>query len=68
MATKISANSPTRIERGSPPASAFDDGMNVPPPSAAHAGDGMDEARKLARRYMPNAVFSLAGIAFASDS
>ena len=39
-----------------------------PPPSAAHASDGMEVAREMARRYMPDAVQFLAGLAFAPDS
>jgi hypothetical protein len=39
-----------------------------PPPSTAHAGDGMEVARELARRYLPDAVVFLAGLAFAPDS
>jgi hypothetical protein len=40
----------------------------VPPPSAAYAADGMEGARELARRYLPDAVRFLAGIALAPDS
>jgi hypothetical protein len=40
----------------------------VPPPSTAYAADGMDGARELARRYLPDAVRLLAGIALAPDS
>jgi hypothetical protein len=39
-----------------------------PPPSASHAGDGMKVAREMARRYLPDAVVFLAGLAFAPDS
>jgi hypothetical protein len=40
----------------------------VPSPSTANAGDGMELAREEARRYLPDAVRLLAGIAFAPDS
>jgi hypothetical protein len=40
----------------------------APAPSAAHAGDGMELARELARRYLPDTVRLLAGIALAPDT
>ena len=40
----------------------------APSPSAASAADGMESTRALARRYLPDAVRLLAGIAFAPDS
>ena len=41
---------------------------SAPKPSAASAADGMESTRALARRYLPDAVRLLAGIAFAPDS
>jgi hypothetical protein len=41
---------------------------SVPAPSEAHAGDGMELARELARRYLPDTVRLLAGIALAPDT
>jgi hypothetical protein len=40
----------------------------APSPSAASAPEGMENTRVLARRYLPDAVRLLAGIAFAPDS
>ena len=40
----------------------------APSPSAASSPDGMECARALARRYLPDAVRLLAGIAFAPNS
>jgi hypothetical protein len=40
----------------------------APAPSAVSARDGMESTRALARRYLPDAVRLLAGIAFAPDS
>ena len=40
----------------------------APLPSAASALEGMENTRALARRYLPDAVRLLAGIAFAPDS
>ena len=40
----------------------------APAPSAASAADGMERTRALARRYLPDVVRLLAGIAFAPDS
>ena len=37
-------------------------------PSAAHAPDGVKSARELARRYLPDTVRLLAGIALRPDS
>jgi hypothetical protein len=37
-------------------------------PSATSASDGIENTRTLARRYLPDAVRLLAGIAFAPDS
>ena len=42
--------------------------FEAPTPPAASASDGIAETRELARRYLPDAVRLLAGIAFASDS
>jgi len=39
-----------------------------PSPSAASAAEGMENTRALARRYLPNAIRLLAGVAFGSDS
>ncbi|HKD25743.1 MAG TPA: hypothetical protein VKC66_07475 [Xanthobacteraceae bacterium] len=55
MAKNTSERSPDRVP-------------HVPPPSAAHAPDGMESARELARRYLPDTVRLLAGIALAPDS
>ena len=41
---------------------------SAPKPSAASAADGMESTRALARRYLPDAVRLLAGIAFAPES
>ena len=40
----------------------------APAPSSTSASEGMERARALARRYLPEAARLLAGIAFASDS
>ena len=40
----------------------------APAPSSTSASDGMESARALARRYLPDAVRLFAGIAFAPDS
>ena len=40
----------------------------TPEPSSASAPEGMERARALARRYLPDAVHLLAGMAFGSDS
>ena len=40
----------------------------APLPSAKSASEGMENTRALARRYLPDAVRLLAGIAFAPDS
>jgi len=40
----------------------------APPPSAASPADGMKDTRAMARRYLPDAVRLLAGVAFAPDS
>ena len=40
----------------------------TPTPSADSPSDGMTETRALARRYLPDAVRFLAGLAFAKDS
>jgi hypothetical protein len=40
----------------------------APAPAASCALEGMDSTRALARRYLPDAVRLLAGIAFASES
>ena len=40
----------------------------TPTPSADNPSDGMTETRALARRYLPDAVRFLAGLAFAKDS
>ena len=40
----------------------------APSPSAASAPEGMERARGLARRYLPNGVLLWAGVAFAPDS
>jgi hypothetical protein len=40
----------------------------TPEPSSASAPEGMARARALARRYLPDAVHLLAGMAFGSDS
>ena len=42
--------------------------FDAPTPSAANASDGLSETRALARRYLPDAVRLLAGIAFSPDS
>jgi hypothetical protein len=40
-----------------------------PPPAAStSAADGLERARELARRYLPNGVLLWAGVAFAPDS
>jgi hypothetical protein len=58
----MTAKTPARPGR---PVSVVDaaDGMDVPPPAAARARDGMEESREMARRYMPNAVSFLASVA-----
>ena len=40
----------------------------APSPSAASAAEGMENTRAMARRYLPDAVRLLAGVAFAPDS
>jgi hypothetical protein len=40
----------------------------APAPSSTSASEGMERARALARRYLPDAAHLLAGIAFAPDS
>ena len=40
----------------------------APLPSATSAPDGMERARAMARRYLPDAVHLLAGIALSPDS
>lgn len=40
----------------------------APEPSATSAPEGMEQARVLARRYLPNTVRLLAGIALGPDS
>ena len=40
----------------------------APAPSSTSAPEGMERARALARRYLPDAARLLAGIAFAPDS
>ena len=40
----------------------------APVPSAASAAEGMVDTRALARRYLPDAIRLLAGVAFAPDS
>jgi hypothetical protein len=42
--------------------------FEAPTPPAASASDGIAQTRELARRYLPDAVRLLAGIAFGSDS
>jgi len=42
--------------------------FEAPTPPAASASDGIAETRELARRYLPDAVRLLAGIAFSPDS
>jgi hypothetical protein len=39
----------------------------TPEPSSACALEGMERARAMARRYLPDAVHLLAGMAFGSD-
>jgi hypothetical protein len=56
--TKHPSERPSRTERI----------PRVPPPSAASARDGAELAREEARRYLPDAVRLLAGIALAPDS
>ncbi len=41
---------------------------SAPAPSSTSAPEGMERARALARRYLPDAARLLAGIAFAPDS
>ena len=41
---------------------------SAPAPSAASAVDGMESTRALARRYLPDAIRLLAGVAFGPDS
>ena len=41
---------------------------SAPAPSSTSASEGMERARALARRYLPDAARLLAGIAFAPDS
>jgi hypothetical protein len=41
---------------------------SAPPPSSASASEGMERAREMARRYLPNDVLLWAGVAFAPDS
>jgi hypothetical protein len=40
----------------------------APAPSAASARDGMEDARMMARRYLPDAIRLLAGIALSPNS
>jgi len=40
----------------------------TPSPSAESPSEGMEKTRALARRYLPDAVRLLAGVAFARDS
>ena len=40
----------------------------APSPSAASPAEGMENTRAMARRYLPDAVRLLAGIAFGADS
>src|SRR5262245_37230398 len=40
----------------------------APSPSAASPAEGMENTRAMARRYLPDAVRLLAGVAFAPDS
>ena len=40
----------------------------APLPSAASPAEGMENTRAMARRYLPDAVRLLAGVAFAPDS
>jgi len=40
----------------------------APAPSSTSASEGMERARAVARRYLPDAARLLAGIAFAPDS
>jgi len=40
----------------------------TPPPSATNPTDGMDEGRTMARRYLPDLVKLLAGVALGKDS
>ena len=40
----------------------------APPPSAASPADGMKDTRAMARRYLPDAIRLLAGVAFGPDS
>ncbi len=40
----------------------------APSPSAASPADGMKDTRAMARRYLPDAIRLLAGVAFAPDS
>ena len=40
----------------------------APLPSAASPADGMKDTRTLARRYLPDAIRLLAGVAFGPDS
>ena len=40
----------------------------APSPSAANAAEGMENTRAMARRYLPDAIRLLAGVAFAPDS
>jgi hypothetical protein len=40
----------------------------APEPASASAPEGMERARALARRYLPNTVHLLAGIALGPDS
>ena len=39
----------------------------APSPSAASAAEGMENTRALARRYLPDAIRLLAGVAFGPD-
>ena len=40
----------------------------APLPSAASPAEGMENTRAMARRYLPDAIRLLAGVAFAPDS
>ena len=40
----------------------------APRPSAASAAEGMEKTRVMARRYLPDAIRLLAGVAFGPDS
>lgn len=56
---------PKELPKGPPEWEAVPE---APPPAAASSSEGMEHARDMARRYLPDVVRLHAGVAFGADS